>query len=416
MRITTRAVFQMTDDPEEFIELERESYDYDGPVSEAKGGGGTTTTVQEADPWDPIQKYITGFNDPNTGQTIPGVAPRLFSAGMDVPEYYPGQTYADLTPQQKQSLWGQMNYANTLQPLINEQRQALWQGLNAAGSPALTMSRQNAGQYSNPWRDPAFRNAQAIQQQANRMVADPHADPTLQNWVSAASRPITENYQNVVGNTIAGQAAGAGGLGGSRQGIAEAETSGNYMDALGDLSANVYNRAFDRALGQQMQAGGLLGQTWGASTGRDLAAAGQYADDYRGALGSQMAALGLAPTTMQAGLMPHQIRGDVGAQFQRQNQLGIDEAVNRYNFAQNAPYTRYREMYGDFMGTPYGSSTSTAPNPNQQNALAGGLGGALGGAGLATSIWGPSALAAGSFAAPFAWPMVAGAGLLGAFG
>lgn len=43
MRITKKVVFQMNDDGS-FTELERDSYDYDGPVAECFGGGSKTSS------------------------------------------------------------------------------------------------------------------------------------------------------------------------------------------------------------------------------------------------------------------------------------------------------------------------------------------------------------------------------------
>jgi hypothetical protein len=44
--------------------LEEESYEYEGPIAEAKGkggGGGSTQTIQKADPWSGVQPYLTDF-------------------------------------------------------------------------------------------------------------------------------------------------------------------------------------------------------------------------------------------------------------------------------------------------------------------------------------------------------------------
>ena len=62
------------------------SYEYDGPVSEMKGGG-QNTTVTQADPWEGVQPYLLeGFEN-------------LDQAAQNIPSYFPGQTYAGFDPQ-----------------------------------------------------------------------------------------------------------------------------------------------------------------------------------------------------------------------------------------------------------------------------------------------------------------------------
>jgi hypothetical protein len=85
MKIITRGVIDMATSQV----LEEESYEYDGPVAELKGGGGTSTnTIQNADPWSEQQGYLKD----------------VFSQAQNLyynynPQYYPGQTYATRSPE-----------------------------------------------------------------------------------------------------------------------------------------------------------------------------------------------------------------------------------------------------------------------------------------------------------------------------
>lgn len=59
--------------------------------------GGSTTTVQKADPWEGQQPYLVGGIHIN-GVPIAGTfyeANKLYQNGQLAPEYYPGQTVAD---------------------------------------------------------------------------------------------------------------------------------------------------------------------------------------------------------------------------------------------------------------------------------------------------------------------------------
>jgi hypothetical protein len=104
--------------------------------------------------------------------------------------------------------------------------------------------------------------------------------------------------------------------------------------------------------------------------------------------GLQGRALGFAPQTMNAGFTPGAQLFAAGSLQQNQNQLGIDEAVNRFNFAQQAPYdnlNNYLNQVGQVSGM--GAGNSIVPNNSGINPLAGALGGAQMGYNLASSLW-----------------------------
>ena len=60
------------------------------------GKGGSSTTVQKADPWVGQQPFLSSWGQTN-GKFM-GTMPeawRLYSTGQMAPDYYPGQTVAD---------------------------------------------------------------------------------------------------------------------------------------------------------------------------------------------------------------------------------------------------------------------------------------------------------------------------------
>ena len=148
-------------------------------------------------------------------------------------------------------------------------------------------------------------------------VQDPYSNQALQSHIAAAQRPITQAYEEQVLPGIRDQAEMYGGAG-SRTGLAEGVASRGYMDAMGDVSSGMMSNAYGQGLDQQ----------------------------------ARMTAL--APQAMQSGMMPWQIQGDVGAQYQGMEQQGINEEMARYGYDQNAEYDRYSQYLSTLQGTPWG--------------------------------------------------------------
>lgn len=211
MKIYTRVVMDWDGNV-----IEEESYDYDGPVAEAKGGGGTSTTVQKADPWSGAQPHLN---------TIYEDAQGLYESGG--PEYYPGQTYINRDP------------------LENMAQQM---GLQHAAGGMMNMS-SNLQQASN-----SMLNAPDV---ANNPYVNAQAD-VIQNRMN---RNLTEQQLPM----IRGGAVASGQLGGSRQGIAEGQAIGRTNEATGDALAQLYGDAYSSGLEQQARGVGLMPQSMSAT-------------------------------------------------------------------------------------------------------------------------------------------------------
>lgn len=216
MRITTRAVYQMTDDGMEL--LERDSYEYDGPVALAGGGGGDTIEQTNAPPGfikKPLKELIPDFMSALQGR-IEGDG---FQAG---PSAIPG-----FDPLQLQS-------------------QALNQAF--AMSPAL------AGQIG------GAQDALGFSLGLPQNIAD---SPIIAAQIEAAQRPVTQQFENVVMPAIAARSVGSGGFGGSRQGVAEGLAAQGLTQELGDISSRIQADAFSDALTNQQRALAMAPQTLG---------------------------------------------------------------------------------------------------------------------------------------------------------
>jgi len=263
-------------------------------------------------------------------------------------------------------------------------------GTDPSQNPALAGAMGNYARYADPSQSLGVQNAQDIYGQANRMVSDPMSDPTIAAYMQSAIDPLTRQYEQTVGNTLAGQAVGAGGLGGSRQGVAEGEASRGYMSGVGDISSSVMSNAFNRAMNQQLGAGQLLGQQYGQAGQLGLGAGQNLSGAYGDAQTAQARALGLAPGTMQAGMMPYDIMSQIGGQYQGQQQQAINEAMQRFGFNQDAGYNRAADYLSILQGTPWGGSTQSMDQSGSR--LGGALGGGALGYGIGSSLFPASSL------------------------
>ena len=129
----------------------------------------------------------------------------------------------------------------------------------------------------------------------------------------------------------------------------------------------------------------------GAMTGALNQAGGEYARALTGAAGTlgyqnyaderarQQAMIGATPQLAQADYADIQQMANLGAQAEGYQEMALADAVNRFNFQQQMPYTRLQSFLSAAYGAPTGMQQITPVYRNQAGAL---LGGALTGAGL----------------------------------
>lgn len=206
-------------------------------------------------------------------------------------------------------------------PLPNQQVAPLTQDqLNAMGlSDAQTGGTQSALQGA---------------QSANANIAsganlNPQTNQYLQQYYNAAAQPVIQNYEQAVAPNILGNAVAAGGLGssGTQQAFSDAES--NLGQQLGNLSANIYEPAYEQGLQQQATA---IGQAPNLATG-------QY--------------------------IPAQEQAGVGAQQQAQAQNVLSTGYQNQTAQAMWPYTAL-QMFGPTIGQAIGNSgtsITTSTNP-----------------------------------------------------
>jgi len=185
-------------------------------------------------------------------------------------------------------------------------------------------------------------------------VLDVNSNPYMPSAIQAGIRPITQSYMdpNGVMSQIRQGAVEAGGVGGSRQGIAEGVAAGRYAQAVGDTAAKMANEQYGMGL-----------------------------DTFE-------KTMMFAPSAMQAGMMPAQTLANVGASTEGRlaDQAAWEE--QRKLWEMNAPWMPLQNyaniVYGG--GSAGGTTTGTAPGKTTGQQLLGGLSGGLAGYSLGTAL------------------------------
>ena len=261
------------------------------------GGGGNTSssTVNR------LPKWAT----PTAQEFLGAAANQYFPGGQIAPSPLPNQQVAPFTQEQLQAMQlggagvqfglGGLPYAQQsaqtaegAAPLVGQQQQQTESGLpytQEAGQ--LTQQgipyAQQSGQLTEAGLPYAYGSAglagmqtgdtqAALQaaQAANANIAsganlDPSTNKYLQSYYNAAAQPVIQNFQQAIAPNILGNAVAAGGLGssGTQQAFSNAES--NLGQQLGNLSANIYEPAYQQGLAQQASA---IGQAPGLAAGQ----------------------------------------------------------------------------------------------------------------------------------------------------
>lgn len=184
-------------------------------------------------------------------------------------------------------------------------------------------------------------------------------NPYIQDAARAANQRLATDFNEMVNPQLKASFGAAGQANSSRQSLAQSMAADRLQRNMADQTAGMFSDAWSKGLDQQA----------------------------RGSL--------LAPQLVNLGMLPGQTLAAVGETDRAYQQLGINDAMQRYNFSQMDPITRAQQFSGVLGGLP-SFQTTTAPNPNQSNPLAsilgigsmlmgmpmgglGGLGGAAGG-------------------------------------
>lgn len=407
-----------------------------------KGGGGSSTTVQKADPWSGVQPFLVGSQTTRLKQGVQPVYkqeqtwdPSAGDGGGWTTKNIinnPSSDYETVGSPgifpEAQRLYQQQGWTQGMQDLANQQGQNVANRASQVDQAFGVGNSALGGQF-----DPNVQRVGGISgfglispERINAQSVDPTqafgslgaADPTgsiqqmltgqvntsaLNPVVQSTIRRLGEGFNEQVLPNIRGNAVAAGQYGGSRQGIAEGLASKGLLYSMGDTASGMYNNAFNTA--QQQMYGtannmaGLGLSNAQSNANRDLSAQTTNAANDLAAqttnIANQLALqqfnanLGLQNNQQAMQLAQQQLANraqglnilGTGNALQDQNyqqRLGLLDAPNQYNWNN---LNRYASIVTPGAGIG-GQSSSTAPN--NTNPLAGALGGALAGAQLAS--------------------------------
>jgi hypothetical protein len=164
-----------------------------------------------------------------------------------------------------------------------------------------------------------------------------------------------------------------------------------------DAAQRQYESATNQALSNFSRAGrygsnamqGALGQAAGEYARALTGTSGQIAyQNYADERAKQQAALAAAPGMAAEDYTDINKMLQLGQMTEGYQEMALADAVNRYNFAQQAPYSKLQSFLSASYGAPMGTQTTTPVYRNQ-------LGQTLGGALTGYAIGGPTGAAAG---------------------
>lgn len=299
-------------------------------------GGGTTQTIQKADPWYGIQGPLM--------QLYTGALENFNAPG---PEYYPGSTVAPQGQVTQLAQQGLFNRATQGNPLTSTAQQQL--------------GRTLSDQY---FETPA--TAGLMNTASGAML---NANPYVDAMFNRAAGQVGEQFRKNVMPGIASQFAGAGRYGSGAMADVMGQAEQQYGNTLTGLASDIYGKNYATERLMQEQARGELGTQFG----RERAL--------------QMSGLGLAPNLAQADYADIGQLGQLGSQMDAYNQQLLNADINRFDYYQNLPtqkLSQLNQLLQGGMGLSGTSSQSTAPN--MSNPAMGALGGGMMGAQLGSSL------------------------------
>lgn len=305
MKIYTSVTLEWDRDLQQYVEIASESYEYDGPLQLAFGGGSEspTTTTQETRPFSEQTPFLL----------------ELFQrarTSLDQPrEFFPSSTAAGFDPATVSAQQNALDFART-------------------GAAESTGAAQSTLQSH---LDPDFLL--------------PETNPALQATIDAATKSVGRQVTERALPSVRTTAALHGGVGGSRQGIAEGLAISRGQETAGDIAASIASQGF------------------------------------KDALSAQTKALALAPQTIQSGTIPATIEGQVGLERQQQGQRELNSDIERFNFDQDRDIVALQN-FSDFITGNFGSNVEQTGPGTRTDPLMGAAGGAMAGYAASQNPWG----------------------------
>jgi hypothetical protein len=282
------------------------------PMATAPGTGFTAPMVEPLTPAGG-ESQIDPVIAPYLSEAL-GRARSLFLTGAQ-PELYPGQMFVGPSAQTETALTQMEQLAGAAAPFYKEAAGGVTAGLEglrktAAGSFLGGATFKNAA-----GEDVNYRDA----------------------LISAATRPLTQQFTEEVMPGIQSTFSRAGRLGSGAQGAVTGRATEGFTRALGDVTSQIAAQDYARERGFQE-----------AATRDVLLGAGRLGD------------------ITSSFLAPSSVLADVGARREAIAGQPLAESMRRFDYTQNLPQDQFAKYMASIYGSPLGTNTAaptTSGNP-----------------------------------------------------
>lgn len=334
-----------------------------------KGGGGSTTTVQKADPWVGQQPYL---------KDIFSEAQNLYNSGAMAPDYYAGNTVAPQSQWTQNALQMQADRAMNGSTSIDTALAGMdniTSGGALAGNTGMNTLNQIAGTDINAGN----QGLTALNQMTS--AVNPYSTALLNDAVGGATAQIDSGFS------------GAGRYG-----------SGAHENARADAVADLTNQFYSNAYDQQMAAAQAASGAYLGGLDTQANAANQAGSLYNTGIGQQVVAGNMAQQLANQAYTDAAALSEAGGIKDDYQQQLINADIDRYNYTSQQPLTALSNYNQLIQGSYGGTSTTTGQQASGGSTLGNVLGGALSGGGLGyglatgTALGGPWGAAIGATA------------------
>tara|TARA_R110000868_G_scaffold104343_1_gene287376 strand:+ start:5419 stop:6306 length:888 start_codon:yes stop_codon:yes gene_type:complete len=220
-------------------------------------GGGSTNTVQKADPWAGQQPFLIGGQ--SNEQTVPGVMPEAANLYQNNPlQFYPNQTFAPLSSETESALQAQTTRATDGSPVTGAMNDELSKTLSGGYLDANT----------NPYLMPMADNIRAQVQPAidarfgasGRSQSGLGARAVSQGVTDALATQAYNNYNNERTNQMRAMMFAPQAAANDYQDIAKLQEVGNVREDFNQQQINDQMQRFQFANMEPYQRLGLYNQ------------------------------------------------------------------------------------------------------------------------------------------------------------
>lgn len=337
------------------------------------GGNNTTTTQSTSQPSSLAQPYLNDLMSQAKG---------LYNQGSS---YAPFNTVAPFSPATLQGLQMTQDRAQNGSPVMNAANNSLTNLLQAQTSPGSDYLSSMLGNYQQPGQNAATGNAQTLANGGGpgsstmaQWADSSNINPYLNAQFQAASKPVIDSV-----NAQFSQAGRTGSV----------ANQDALATRLGDLSSNIFANGYDNAANRSLNAAGqqqnnalqganLLGSLSQNDTSNRLqsntlqANIANLLNSNQIARGNQqIAGATVAPSLANQDWTNIQNQLQAGNAYDTQAQNYINDALSRWNYSQDQPWTLLQRYAGGTAGLPgLGQTTSGTTTQPTQSALPAALG------------------------------------------